>query len=213
MIPLLLVFALGVAPGPTRADSISQAVARQIELCPAVHYRDIYKLYMQDYFGPGHMVADTTAAGAYLRREMNEAPTLGGPLYEPTGHRGEFVRVNLSAVKSGLVPYEVFFNAFVESVNSIQPPGAEEWRAVWCEVDSVMTASGITFPDEDAERKALAVQCAEGNFIGRHSEDYNKAMQYHYRIISRPIFEQRILPLLGMKNDVEKNRKKPLPFR
>ena len=51
----------------TRADSIRGSIKYQLQHYPASQYRDIYKNFMQDYFGPGHILNDTSAAGKYLR--------------------------------------------------------------------------------------------------------------------------------------------------
>ena len=48
---------------------VESVVKRQLELYPQSRLIDLYKNFFQDKFGPGHMVADTASAGAYIRRE------------------------------------------------------------------------------------------------------------------------------------------------
>ena len=197
-ITLLLIIMLGVFAvnlHAERRDSISAALDYQISHYPASQYRDIYKNFMQDFFGPGHILNDTTAAGKYLRSELAEEGPFDGPLYEKTGFKGNFYRVNLSLIRDGIVPYDTFFKAFVESVQGIVPPKGEDWMKTWSEIDSIIRAKGLTFPDEEKDREALARQFAEGNYIVHHSKRYNDAVNFHYRIISREKFEQEILPL------------------
>ena len=117
-------------------------------------------------------------------------------MYEPTGFRGNFYRVNLSLIRDSVVPYDVFFASFVESVKAITPPPAEEWMRTWSTIDSVITSKGISFPDEEADRSALRQQFAEGNFIAHHSRRFNDSVRFHYRIISRSRFESDIMPLI-----------------
>ena len=185
---------------PTIADSISEALDYQISHYPSSQYRDVYKNFMQDFFGPGHILADTAASGRYLRQELAEEGPFEGPLYEKTGFRGNFYRVNLSLIKDGVIPYDTFFPAFVESVQGITPPSGGEWMKTWNLIDSVIMAKGLHFPDENIDRQALAAQFAEGNFIAHHSRRFNDSVHFHYRIISRDNFEKIILPLIEKSN-------------
>ncbi|MDE7437796.1 MAG: hypothetical protein K2M93_04850 [Muribaculaceae bacterium] len=178
-----------------RRDSISAALDYQISHYPASQYRDIYKNFMQDFFGPGHILNDTTAAEKYLRSELAEEAPFDGPLYEKTGFKGNFYRVNLSLIRDGIVPYDTFFKAFVESVRGIVPPAGVDWMKTWSEIDSIIREKGLTFPDEEKDREALEKQFAEENYIVHHSKRYNDAVNFHYRIISREKFETEILPL------------------
>ena len=189
-----------VLMAPTIADSISEALDYQISHYPSSQYRDVYKNFMQDFFGPGHILADTAASGRYLRQELAEEGPFEGPLYEKTGFRGNFYRVNLSLIKDGVIPYDTFFPAFVESVQGITPPSGGEWMKTWNLIDSVIMAKGLHFPDENIDRQALAAQFAEGNFIAHHSRRFNDSVHFHYRIISRDNFEKIILPLIEKSN-------------
>lgn len=86
--PIMLVFAAAsctytnknTQPTENRnaIDSISEALDYQLANYPASQYRDVYKNFMQDFFGPGHILADTAASGKYLRHELAE----DGPLSE-----------------------------------------------------------------------------------------------------------------------------------
>ena len=182
---------------PTMADSIGQVLEYQLTNYPTSQYCDVYKNFMQDFFGPGHILADTAAASRYLRSELELDVPFEGPLYEKTGFKGNFYRVNLSAIRDGLIPYDVFFNAFVESVQGIEPPASDDWMTTWSAIDSVIVARGHTFPDEEADRERLKAQFEQGNFIAHHSARYNSTVNFHYRIISREKFDSIILPYLS----------------
>ena len=181
----------------TVADSIAEALDYHMEHYPSSQYRDVYKSFMQDYFRPGHLLNDTAASGRYLRMELAEEGPFEGPLYEKTGYKGNFYRVNISLIKDGTIPYDVFFPAFVESVQGIESPSGEEWMNTWSIIDSVIIAKGITFADEEKDRRELSGQFAEGNYIAHHSQRFNDSVHFHYRIISRDNFERIILPLIN----------------
>lgn len=180
----------------TTVDSISEALDYQMSHYPSSQYRDVYKNFMQDFFGPGHILADTAASGKYLRYELSEDGPFDGPLYEKTGFRGNFYRVNLSLIKDSIIPYDLFFNTFVESVQGITPPSGDEWMKTWSLIDSVIVDKGIDFVDEDTDRRALQAQFDEGNYIAHHSQRFNDSVHFHYRIISRENFETILLPLI-----------------
>lgn len=191
----------GIESKKTKADSISEAIDYQLITYPSSQYRDIYKNFMQDFFGPGHILNDTTVSGKYLRQELNETETFGGPIYEPTGYKGNYYRVNLSLIKEGIIPYDIFFRNFVESVQNITLPSDEDWKKIWNEIDSVIVAKRLTFIHEEDDRETLQNQFDKGDFVVHHSQDYNNSVNFHYRIISRNNFEKHLLPLIvkGLK--------------
>ena len=180
----------------TRADSIRLALEYQLEHYPASQYRDVYKNFMQDYFGPGHILNDTVAAGKYLRYELDNSEKFDGPDFEPTGFEGNFYRINLRLIKDGTIPYDKFFEAFVKSVQGIIPPDDETWMKIWDEIDNEIQSMGLNFDNEEQDRADLAEQFKQGNYIAHHSKAFNEANNFHYRIISKDIFNSLILPLI-----------------
>ena len=100
--------------------AVREAVSWQMQTYPKSTLKDLYKNFFQDKFGPGHIISDTTAAGNYLRRELASYTECTGEIAEPTGWEGNFLRVNLSVIKNGRVPYNIFFDAFVRSVNGVR---------------------------------------------------------------------------------------------
>lgn len=180
----------------SRFDSIAAALDYQVSNYPASQYCDVYKNFMQDFFGPGHILADTVAAGRYLRHELAETEKFEGPLYEKTGFNGNFYRVNISLIKDNVIPYELYFANFVESVQNIVPPSGEEWMRIWNEIDGVIKKKNMHFADEDSDRMRLSGQFEDGNYVVHHSKRYDDSVNFHYRIISRENFEKNLLPLI-----------------
>lgn len=181
----------------TREDSIQWAVIYQLENYPESELCDVYKNFMQDYFGPGHILKDTKAAKAYLMQELEETERFDGPLYESTGYHGNFMRVNLSVLKDGKVPFDTFFKAFVKSVKGIKPPRPEVWKEEWNTIDQAIQDLGHPFENETADRREIEDKFNRNEFVMHHSDAFNKSSNFHYRIISREIFEKEIKPLLG----------------
>lgn len=168
---------------------------------PESQYADVYKNFFQDRFGPGHLLADKGAALKYLEAELADEAPFDGPMLEPTGADGRFVRVNLSVIRDSLVSTRDFFSAFVKSMEGLTLPSGNEWRAEWAAIDSVITVMGLRFPDEEADRAIVAKAMLSGDFAVHHSDRYNAAYSRHYRIIRADIVTRHLLPSLPLPAD------------
>ena len=178
------------------SGQIRTAVENQLKAYPKSTLQDLYKNFFQDYFGPGHIVSDTTSAGAYLDSELASFEQATGAYYEPTGYNGNFYRVNLSVVKEGIISRDVFFDAFLRSVSSIQPMPVEDWQKEWVMIDSVINEMNLSLADYTQERENLFSLLEQGKFVMHHSKPFSDEYDPHYRIIGREIFLKEILPLL-----------------
>lgn len=179
-----------------RDSAINEAITVLLERYPVSRYDDVYKSFMQDYFGPGHILGDTARSGAYLRKELASATRFDGALYEPTGYEGNFYRVNLSLIRDSVIDYPVYFDAFVRSVSTIVPPSLSEWRQKWAVIDSILMTTGYAYDSLEADRRRILQQLDAGDPIVHHSRIFNDTYSVHYRIISRDIFERELRPLL-----------------
>lgn len=184
---------------PTR-ERIIHSVERQMERYPHSTLRDLYKNYFQDRFGPGHIIADEGAADRYLRYELTNSTSFEGDDYEPTGYEERFQRVNLGVIADGRVPYEVFFSAFVRSVNGIEPITIEQWREEWSEIDRVIADMELNLENYEADRAEIKALIDGGEYVMHHSKLFEEHYDPHYRIIESDIFRKEILPLIERKN-------------
>lgn len=181
----------------TTHEKIRQAVERQMEMYPKSTLRDLYKNFFQDRFGPGHLIADPSAADKFLRHELESAESFEGVDYEPTGYEGRFYRVNLGVIADGRVPYEKYFDAFIRSVNGIKPISLEQWHKEWNEIVEVIRAMNLPLDNLEDDIIITNSMITNGSYVMHHSRSFNAHYQPHYRIIEREIFEQEILPLLN----------------
>lgn len=194
----LLVVATACTGDDTR-ERIRQSVERQMEHYPHSTLRDLYKNYFQDRFGPGHIIADEKAADNYLRYELENAATMEGDDYEPTGYEERFMRVNLSVIADGRVPYDKYLSAFVRSVNGIEPITIEQWREEWAVIDEVINEMNLNLPNYEADRAEIWALLERGEYVMHHSKLFEQHYDPHYRIIEREIFQREILPLIEQK--------------
>jgi hypothetical protein len=176
--------------------AVRKSVNRQLKEYPESTLKDLYKSFFQDRFGPGHIITDTSAVKDYLLRELDACTIISGEMIEPTGWQHNFYRVNLGAVKNNLIPYEILLSAFIRSANEVEPVTVEEWRKEWTQIETVIRAMNLTLTDYETDHRDIDSRLQKGNFVGHHSKAYNKAYNPHYRIISRKILEEEILPLL-----------------
>ena len=188
----------GSATNTEFAEAVGKAIDRQLQQYPKSRVKDLYKSFFQDKFGPGHLVADTTGAGAYLRRELSSysLASTDGEIFEPTGWEGNFVRVNLAVIKKNLVPYEVFLDVFFRSAQNISTPSLEEWREEWKAIEQIIRTKAPSLPDYEADLAEINANLAKGVYMGHHSQVYEETYAPHYRIIRTEIFEKEIKPLL-----------------
>lgn len=194
----LFVVATACSGDDTR-ERIRQSVERQMERYPHSTLRDLYKNYFQDRFGPGHIIADEKAADNYLRYELENAATMEGDDYEPTGYEERFMRVNLSVIADGRVPYDKYLSAFVRSVNGIEPITIEQWREEWAVIDEVIAKMNLNLPNYEADRAEIWALLERGEYVMHHSKLFEQHYDPHYRIIEREIFQREILPLIEQK--------------
>lgn len=194
---LLICLTLQGADKKEFEQAVRSAVERQMQRYPKSTLKDLYKNFFQDKFGPGHLIGDTAAAGNYLRKELASYTVVSGEVAEPTGWEGNFLRVNLSVIKTGQIPYPIFFDAFVRSVNGISTMPVSEWQKEWEQIEAVIRSMNLSLPDYEADRKEIDDRLNKGEYVGHHSRVFEDTYTPHYRIIRKDIFENELKPLLS----------------
>lgn len=183
--------------------AIRSAIKSQISDYPESTLKDLYKNFFQDAFGPGHLMSDAVDAEqkmrAYLESECEYSlttPPSSLPYYQTTGWHGRFYRVSLSVINDGKVPFDTYFDAFMESAAKFILPDVKDWAEEWNVIESLIVKYFPDLPgyaEDSADIKALL---ESGNYASHHSRQFNEAYNPHYRLIEKSIFESRILPLL-----------------
>lgn len=179
--------------------ALKEKIAAQLDFLLSnfsnIQLADIYKDFYQDNFGPGHLLSDTGRAKNYFVSELDE-PMNPLPAVSPTGADHNFYRVNMNLVKDGIIPADQYFKAFVESLEAVEKPSDDQWRAMWALIDSVVSSSGLSFENEQADRDMISGKISSGNFVVHHSDNFNRNNNFHYRIISRKAFDKYLRPLI-----------------
>lgn len=196
LLSLLLYTSLQAVEKDVFNEAVRNAVARQMEAYPKSTLKDLYKNFFQDKFGPGHIIRDTTSAGNYLRRELASYSEIEGEVAEPTGWEGNFYRVNLSVIKEGKIPYQTYFDAFIRSVQGIQPVAVSDWQKEWRAIELIIRSMNLSLPGYADDRKEIEERLERGEYVGHHSKVFEETYSPHYRIISKQIFEKELQPML-----------------
>ena len=176
---------------------VYQAIERQLKTYPESTLQDVYKSFYQDRFGPGHMIADTASARQYLMYELSNMTDKSEVYYEPTGNKGRFVRVYLSAVADGLITADQLLDAFVRSANGVQKTEID-WETEWHHIEEIIVKNDIQINGFEADA-ALLREASRQNQAVHHSRAYNAAYHPHYRIVERSIFEKELKHLIKSK--------------
>lgn len=178
--------------------AIAQAVETLLDRYPKATLQDLYKSCFQDHFGVAHLLADRERVKGYITYELATADTLCGAYSEPCGWRGNFVRVNLSAVRDGYISVDELTDAFMASAEYSSNEVTEEWLAEWNSIQQIVKKGGFDrlLADYAADSTRLANLLGEGKYVMHHSDAYGEAYHPHYRIIHRSVFEEQIRPKL-----------------
>lgn len=180
------------------AQDVERFVRWHVDTYPQSRLLDIYKSCFQDYMGAEHMLGDTASVKAYLDYELAQIDTADTTLwlYEPCGIEGNYVRVNLMAVKAGLLAEDVLLDAFIRTANGAKRPAVEVWRERWGEIVAVIDAMSLNLPYYIEDKQSIDELLAKGKYAISHSLEYREAYRPHYRIVERAIFESEIKPLI-----------------
>lgn len=177
-------------------DEVKTAVERIMADYPAATLQDIYKSFFQDKFGPEHIISDTIAAKKYLLSELNRNDVDSVVVLEPTGIKGNYIRVGLGVIKSGEVDVSAFLSAFIRSANVADKSVVEQWAGEWAEAVEVIDEMNLNLDNYEVDKEAISDVLQQGRYVMHHSSRYRDAYNPHYRIIAKDIFETEILPLL-----------------
>ena len=186
----IITILLLVLASSSLAYTKEEAVDYLVKSYPEAQLADLYKSFYQDNFGPGHLLGDTISARRYFDSELQDTTEWGGPIYEYTGEGKNFVRLNMDLVRKGIIPADVYFRAFQNSLGRVEKPADEYWISEWEEIDDILKSKGYGFINEDSDRKLIEEKISSRNFPIHHSDNFNTTYNFHYRIISLPEFEK-----------------------
>lgn len=157
---------------------------------PKAEAQDYMKYLYQSAFGCEHLIADPSAAAAYIRREAATALKHGGDVTEPLD--GPFCRVFLDVLESGLTP-ETLAALFVLS-SEHQEEGTRLLEEKLGVLMQLVDAGEVPLDCADTEAKLR--QWREAGYPAcHHSESFRKVYAPAYRLMKADY--ARFLPLFA----------------
>ncbi|MBN1927264.1 MAG: hypothetical protein JW798_15630 [Prolixibacteraceae bacterium] len=186
----MLLFSACSKISPDREEQIRQFINDELKYYPEARLADLYKNYFQDAFGPGHLIPDTSVAGAYLDSELKNAVWGDTLLWQALGVNHDYYRINLSLVKNGKLPRNMLLEGMAESEPLARKPNIEDWKNEWDEVMLVIKKMKLDLPDMQADEKRINEIFEKGNIVMHHSDHYAEKYNPHYRVVHRSVFER-----------------------
>ena len=175
-----------VTKKPNEEAAIRSMCEEIAQRYPQATLQDIYKTCFQDFFGAEHLLSDTAAAHRYLLYEIEttDGQDLSAmPIYEPTGFRHRFTRVNLSLVHSGEMTKNELWTRFIEAAGT-NNAFSDNWEEEWRRIETIALEVHPTWTDTTLQ--AVLQFAASTASPVRHSETFRQTYNPHYRIIVNP---------------------------
>jgi len=176
-------------------DEVFSAIKQMQERYPKITLCDIYKSFYQDRFGPGHIIESKEKAEGYLMKEMKNTEELSVEI-EPTGAKGNFVRVDIFFIQMGLIDKDAYIKHLMNSVVETDSTDIRQWLMDWNYVIKVIERRGLKIENYKEDMEFIRQRMENGIYEMNHSEQFNKLYHPHYRIFRRDVYEQNIKPLI-----------------
>lgn len=165
-------------------------IQSELKFYPEAQLVDLYKNYFQDAYGPGHIIPDTTQAGAYIDWELKQTDWKDTLLLQALGIHHDYYRVNLILVKNGTIPRDTLLQGLIESAQLARKPDINEWKKEWETVLSVIKQTKPNMHNWNSDKRKIENILNKGDVVMHHSKHYIDSYHPHYRIIHRTILQR-----------------------
>ena len=168
-----------------------------LAVAPEARLQDLYKSAFQDQFGPAHLITDTASCAAYIRQEVATMPDSSRlPIIDVAGVGDNYIRVNLSLVKTGVLSVSQLTEAVAQSAQQPTEEQLQEWPCRW-EMMLCEMPYEVTQMEGYAEDKAhIDSLLSNGGYVMHHSAHFNEAYDYHYRLVRKDVFFKSLWPTI-----------------
>lgn len=182
---------------PLDTIAIRQSVDRLFERYPQATLQDVYKSCFQDRLGMLHLLSDRETVSKYIVKELEADDYRQDTIYyESCGWQGNYVRVNLQAIKDNKITVEELVDAFMASAPDTIPQVTQAWIEEWEAILSVVRDVNPQLANLEADAQAISQMLERGEYVMHHSRQYNECYHPHYRIVRCDVFERDLLFLV-----------------
>lgn len=164
------------------------AVENTLDRYPAATLQDIYKSMFQDRFGVAHMLSGRDTVRGYIERETSSCEGECSDYFEACGWRGDYLRVDLRAVRDGVLSLDELTDMFIRSAErgiKADSVALGDWDKEWHTINVVCRDLLMGIDGYQQDSTHLAELIASGRYVVHHSRKYNDAYHPHYRIVHR----------------------------
>lgn len=182
----------------SKFDMDLSILLEQIKNHPNQTLQDVYKSCYQDEYGPGHLISNESSAINSLLQEINTIEKDYTPitLFEQTGIYGNYLRVDLTLIRDGVIPFFVLFRALTISATIGGQKSDENWSTIWSEIVEEVKKAELKFENFEEDLANLDRISKSEDKVVHHSEMYENIYHPHYRIIEKNAFEKFIKPFI-----------------
>ena len=183
----------------SKFDMDLSILLEQIKNHPNQTLQDVYKSCYQDEYGPGHLISNESSAINSLYQEINSIEKDYNPptLIEKTGIYGNYLRVDLTLIRDGIVPFFVLFKALTISAQIGGQKTDKNWDKIWNEIAQAIIDSDIRFENFEEDLDRLEKISKSDDKVVHHSEMYEDTYHPHYRIIEKNVYNDVIKPYIN----------------
>ncbi len=193
-----LLFLITKVTSKTNDDMDLTILKEQMKNHPNQTLQDVYKSCYQDEYGPGHLISNESSCINSLYQEINSIEKDYNPitLFERTGLKGNYLRVDLTLIRDGIIPFFVLFRALTISAEIGGQHSEENWDIIWNQIIQTLKNSDLKFPNFEEDCERLEKISKSEDKVVHHSEMYENIYHPHYRIIEKNVFEKFIKPFI-----------------
>lgn len=166
------------------------AVERLLDRYPEATLQDIYKTMFQDRFGTAHLLSEREAVRRYIEQEVSQCEGECEGYYEACGWRGDYLRIDLRAVRDGVISVDELTDRFMRSAEcgpKIDSAALEAWQHEWTTISTVCRDLLVEIDGYQQDSTNIAELIASGRYVLHHSRRYNEAYNPHYRIVHKSL--------------------------
>lgn len=170
------------------------AVEHMLDRYPDATLQDIYKSMFQDRFGVAHLLAERAMVRRYIEQEVALTEGKCSNYYESCGWRGNYKRVDLRAVRDGVLTLDELTDMFMRSAErgiEADSIALRNWQSEWLTISRVCRDIFLSLDGYVEDSTSLSNLISSGRYVVHHSKRYNDSYRPHYRIVHTSILNNK----------------------
>lgn len=149
----------------------------------------------QDRFGVAHLLGSKEQVVSYIKREVAEIDSNSevSSYTEQCGWRGNYMRVDLRAIRDGVISVEELADGFIRSSDygiTIDSAALTDWSNEWHTIMQICRSELTSIDGFERDSVELAKLLSAHKYVVHHSRKYNEWYAPHYRIVHRRVADE-----------------------